>query len=293
MFEDFDFNLLDNENFKEDSVREEIVVPIIKQLGYSASGENKIVRSKALSHPYISIGSQRRNLSLVPDYLFLVDGEPYWVLDAKSPSENLLKSKHVEQAYSYAIHPEVRAKFYALCNGKEFLLYEINKFHPVLHFSISDIQKYWEHLFRILHPKYLAHSEVVEYQPDYGLHLQRLGFKTGFRLIQMRINTNSFGKIADNQYTTNTAIDWGGQLYAVSLDFDEFQLKQLVKILPEDLAKSLVNVLMRQPYYTSPNQKEFRFGAVADLTDSIYDNAEESYRPFEVVEFLPYLTDEL
>ncbi len=292
MFENFDFSLLDDENFKEDSVREEIIVPIVKRLGYSASGENKIIRSKALSHPYLSIGSQRKKLSLVPDYLFLVDGKPYWVLDAKSPKENLLKSKHVEQTYSYAIHPEVRARFYALCNGKEFLLYEINRFHPVLHFLVSDIQEHWEHLFRILHPRYLAHTEVVEYQPDYGLHLQRLGFETGFRLMQMRIHTDFFGKIADNQYTTITATEWEGQLYAVSLDFDESQLKQLIEILPENLAKDLVNVLMRQPFYTTPNQKEFRFGAIADLGSLIHNNAEESYRPFEVVEFLPYLIDE-
>jgi hypothetical protein len=90
MFENFNFNLLEDENFKEDSVREEIIVPIIKQLGYTASGKNKIVRSKALSHPYISLGSQRIKLSLVPDYLFLVDEKPFWVLDAKSPREDLL-----------------------------------------------------------------------------------------------------------------------------------------------------------------------------------------------------------
>lgn len=111
MFEDFDFSLLDSPEFKEDSVREELILPII--------------RSKTLEHPYVSIGSQPRKISIIPDYVFLSDDKPYWVLDAKSPSEKIRKSEHVEQAYSYAIHPEIRADLYALCNGKEFILYSI------------------------------------------------------------------------------------------------------------------------------------------------------------------------
>jgi hypothetical protein len=38
LFEKFDFTILDDANFKEDSVREEIIVPILTKLGYSASG---------------------------------------------------------------------------------------------------------------------------------------------------------------------------------------------------------------------------------------------------------------
>ena len=45
---DFDFKLLDDPDFKEDSVREEIILPLLKYLGYSASGQNRIVRSKSL-----------------------------------------------------------------------------------------------------------------------------------------------------------------------------------------------------------------------------------------------------
>lgn len=55
---DFDFKLLDDPQFKEDSVREEILFPIIKALGYSASGKNRIIRSKNLLHPFVAIGCQ-------------------------------------------------------------------------------------------------------------------------------------------------------------------------------------------------------------------------------------------
>ena len=35
----FDFSILDNGDFLEDSVREEIITPILHKLGYSASGK--------------------------------------------------------------------------------------------------------------------------------------------------------------------------------------------------------------------------------------------------------------
>jgi hypothetical protein len=41
LFADFDFALLDTREFKEDSVREELVVPILKNLGYRPSGTTK------------------------------------------------------------------------------------------------------------------------------------------------------------------------------------------------------------------------------------------------------------
>lgn len=61
MFDEFDFKLLDDPDFKEDSVREELILPIIKKLGYSASGDSRIIRSKSLVHPYVAIGSQQKN----------------------------------------------------------------------------------------------------------------------------------------------------------------------------------------------------------------------------------------
>jgi hypothetical protein len=50
-FTDFDFSSLDSPEFKEDSVREDLIMPILKELGYSSQSENKIIRSKKVKHP--------------------------------------------------------------------------------------------------------------------------------------------------------------------------------------------------------------------------------------------------
>lgn len=43
LFKSFDFNLLDSPDFKEDSVREELITPLLHALGYQARGEFQIL----------------------------------------------------------------------------------------------------------------------------------------------------------------------------------------------------------------------------------------------------------
>lgn len=152
LFNDFDFQLLNSEEFKEDAVREELINPILKLLGYKAYGHNRIIYSKTLSHPFVKIGSQKRQINIIPDYLFEVNGKYAWVLDAKAPNENILSGDNIEQVYSYAIHPDIQVEIFALCNGKEFVAYSKDKREPVLFFQLSEIDKHWNKIESILNP---------------------------------------------------------------------------------------------------------------------------------------------
>jgi hypothetical protein len=287
MFNEFDFTLLNDPDFKEDSVREELIVPLIKKLGYLAAGSNKIVRSKSLIHPYVAIGSKQRKVSIIPDYLFLCDNTPFWVLDAKSPTEDIIKSKHVEQAYSYAIHPEVRAKYYALCNGREFSLYSINKFEPIMHFELADIAEHFDILNRLLNPNIRANDEVMDYNPDYGIHMLKSGAEEGFTYIGLAVNSRFISKVEDDLYTTTTIIP-GEIEFAQSIDFNEKQLEKLLSLQPDDIANRVRQGLKRQPYYVMLDDVELRFGMHTFLSKKIQQNAEEQYLPFVVEEILEY-----
>lgn len=288
MFEEFDFKTLDDPEFKEDSVREEFVLPIVKALGYKITGDSRVVRSRALIHPYVALGSQQRKISIIPDYLFFSEGSPYWILDAKAPDQEISKSIHVEQAYSYAIHPEVRAKLYALCNGREFALYSITQFEPILSFNLKRINEYWELMLRLLHPDIKAHPDVVRFYRDYGLHLRMLGAKDGFTHIALAVNTNHIAKVEDGLYTTSTLIATDAE-YAMSLDFGQEEYQKLLGLLPEKQAETLLEGLKRQPYQVHLEEGEdFKFGVASKLTNEIFHNAQESYLPFKVIEFFPY-----
>lgn len=152
LFKGFDFSLLQSSNFKEDSVREEIVLPLLNSLGYTAGGLNQIIRSKSLQHPFVNIGSGKRKITLIPDYLLAVGNKPAWILDAKAPDEEIGSGENVEQAYSYAIHPEIRVKTYALCNGREFIAFDIDQKTPIIYFHISEIDQHWQDFYDQLCP---------------------------------------------------------------------------------------------------------------------------------------------
>ncbi|MDE2775015.1 MAG: type I restriction enzyme HsdR N-terminal domain-containing protein [Chloroflexota bacterium] len=151
--DNFDFNLLSDTDFKEDSVREVIIHPILRELGYSESGLNRIVRSRSLSHPFVKTGSGEREIRIVPDYLLLSANKPAWILDAKSPGQTITSGGNVEQTYFYAMHPEIRSHYFALCNGREFAVFERDRSDMALYFHVSEINHYWNRLYELLSPK--------------------------------------------------------------------------------------------------------------------------------------------
>lgn len=168
-YKDFDFQLLNSPEFKEDAVREELINPILKHLGYKAYGHNRIVYSKTLSHPFVKIGSQKRQINIVPDYLFEINGKYSWVLDAKAPDENITSGEHIEQAYSYAIHPDIQVDIFALCNGKEFAAYSKDKREILLFFQLSEIDKHWNEIEQLLAPDKFVEKQILkEPEPKYG-----------------------------------------------------------------------------------------------------------------------------
>lgn len=136
--EDFDFSVIDSKTFKEDSVREEIILPILKVLGYAASGENRILRSKALEHPFLTVGSKNKPITLIPDYLLTVGGNFTFVLDAKAPGEEIKSGRNFEQVYSYAVHPEIRVELFALCNGASLSCLRYTRRSPFSTFTSAN-----------------------------------------------------------------------------------------------------------------------------------------------------------
>jgi len=153
IFGDIDLKRIANDpDFKEDSVREVIVLPVLKNLGYR---QQDIVRSKTLQHPFLKVGSNKNvAVKLIPDYLLKVEDNYAWTLDAKAPNKKIMNDESVEQVYSYAIHPEIRSIYFALCNGVAFSLFRTsNPGEPILYFEISEINYYWDKLAIFLSPR--------------------------------------------------------------------------------------------------------------------------------------------
>jgi len=275
----FDFNLLNDPEFKEDSVREEITLPIIKGLGYGTSKPNKIIRSRNLIHPFVSIGSKRKDIYIIPDYLFEVDDKPAWILDAKSPTESITKSAHVEQAYSYAIHPEVRVKLFALCNGLEFALFHIEKFEPILKFTMKELPIYWETLKQILVPKNVFVNDALILKKDLGLRLKRLGFDSFESLIFPRVPIVTLTQMDPDFFSFSGTINIDDEKLVATFDFGIDVLNQLNGKIPAQAIKILSKRNLEKRAQVKFPDEAYYINIDCKISDKMEENDKEIFLP--------------
>lgn len=140
---DIDFTLL--ENCKEDFVREEVIMPLLSYFGFSSTkGRLQIERSKTLKSDSVigSIKAIKASEIIVPDYVLYVDSKVQVVLDAKAPKVAInAQSRAERQVFYYAINKEVKSPFYAVCNGKSFVLYETSGQEVLLEIDLESSLK--------------------------------------------------------------------------------------------------------------------------------------------------------
>ena len=284
----FDFSILDNGDFLEDSVREEIITPILHKLGYSASGKNRIVRSKSLTHPYVYIGTTERKINIIPDYVLYVNGEPSIILDAKAPNEDIVKGKNVEQAFSYAIHKEIRAWLYCLCNGRKLTIFSISEYEPIAEFELKNINEDWKKVERFLKPEYFERPYLADFHPDLGMSLLKVNSNTNIDYVFMSIWISELIKLSNNEYSINSGLKYGDNDFLASFDFNEKQYNEFLKLIPLHYKEAIVASLSIRPFSANFNvEYQLEIGVVAKLTNKVIrsEMTNECFIPFKVEKF--------
>ncbi|WP_095269859.1 DNA methyltransferase [Helicobacter sp. 13S00477-4] len=161
-------DFIDDKDFKEDSVREEIINPLIKNLGFiSANTKNNSLtfkRSVKLKSATITGSNSKVTFSnRFPDYVLYRGKEAICVLEAKAPDKDIKTGKSPLQASFYAQNAEIAAPFYALCNGKEFVLFKTNGQKLILEI---DLKNELESKFNTLKTYLTQISDPIPPQPD-------------------------------------------------------------------------------------------------------------------------------
>lgn len=248
MFHRFDPRLFSDPNFKEDSVREVIITPMLSRLGYHPTGEQTVVRSKSLVQPFIYVGTRKHPVTTIPDYTLYFQDSPILVLDAKSPSENIAAAAHVQQAYSYAIHPEIRVNHFALCNGRKLAIYDVASPTPLLDISFEEFEARWEDIEKHLKPKYLLQPALRKFAPDFGYAVSRLGLSKNAELLIIPARFGLVAKVSERLFSASANVEFAGKDHCVSFDFKSEQLPLLVAGLPIELREQFLAALGRAPF---------------------------------------------
>jgi hypothetical protein len=249
VFEGFDFSALDLASFKEDAVREELIAPLLRTLGYGPTGDIRVERSKNLVHPFVLIGTRRHRVSIVPDYTLWYGEKPLLVIDAKAPKEELLRSRHAEQAYSYAIHPEVRCPQYALCSGRQLVVYETARLEPIFVAPLADFR--WKDAVKYLGPAFLRKPILREFFPDLGIHIHKLGQPFGSEITFRPAAIGYLARVSDSLFSANAGLRFEDQDYMATFDFGREVLDAILGALPSELLHCAERALSRSPFGVS------------------------------------------
>lgn len=152
------------DRYSELDVRENIIRPLLVQLGYSP----EMVRTQhALKYPFQFLGHKKgeardRPLRGEVDYLIDVDKRLSWVIEAKRPGE--ITEADRQQARTYAAHPEVGAVIFAVITGNNFEFFQTSSKYdaaPILAFTYAQLAGYFQRLRNTVGPEAIRRDYPV------------------------------------------------------------------------------------------------------------------------------------
>lgn len=289
IFDNFDFSILEDPEYKEDSVREDIIAPLLNLIGFSSLKDPKIVRGRQLKHPYVMIGAKKHPINIIPDYLILLKDTVRLVIEAKGPKENIDDGNHVAQAYSYSIHPEVRAKYYCLCNGHKLNIFNILKVQSVKSFNLENLNKNdFLDLVQKLRIFDLTNDNIMNYDIDFGIFMKMHGFSEDGELSFLSVPMFTIGKLDDKNYTFGCANeDLTDRKLAMSVDFTQSQFAKLCSFLEPEHVESIKDSLSKQPFIYRNEINPPRVSIVAKLSKTIVTSRTgEEFLPLELIDFI-------
>jgi hypothetical protein len=223
------------------------------------------------------------------------EGKYAWVLDAKAPTENIDSGKNVEQAYSYAIHKEVRVPFYALCNGRKLIVFHVSAGPPVIDKSLQEIGDIWPMVLDIFGCRSAWPQGIRPgFLPDMGLAMAKAGFAqddNGEKMyhIVTGLRLGTVAKVEDGLYCVTGIYRGEGPFgeFCATFDFGPHALPKFIAELDSDLQEGVRTVLSRQPYqYAFSQSHPPVMTIVGEIGDATHTNRNESYRPFVAEDFV-------
>lgn len=159
--------------FGEADVREEIIARLLDRLKYQTGTENNIIREQSLRYDKAYLGHKNSHkdwpLRGKADYTCQAMKKVNWTIEAKSPSLEI-SIDDIEQAYTYARHPEVRGVYFCICNGKELRVYQTADAPgtgPILSLKYEDFDTSFHAIESLLSPESILrdHPKII---PDFG-----------------------------------------------------------------------------------------------------------------------------
>jgi hypothetical protein len=153
-------------------VREVVIRPLLEKLGYSPA---MVITERPLIYNRFFLGGKKpktdRPLRGRADYICEASPRLRWVIEAKAPGE--ITDDEREQAYSYAVHAEIRAVLFCVISATHFEVYQTlatPETALLLSFTWEERDKMFDSLANIVSPAAIK-RDFKEYVIDSGVAL--------------------------------------------------------------------------------------------------------------------------
>lgn len=147
----------------ESDVREDIAMPLLRALGYASGTANDIIREKTLTYDRDFLGRKKDSdhpLRGRADYILTVLGAGSWTLEIKAEHIEI-DLDSIEQAITYARHPEVSGNYAVILNGKRIVVFhntQRSTDSPIIDLSFVDPVALAKQLENTLSPIAIRHD---------------------------------------------------------------------------------------------------------------------------------------
>jgi len=177
-------------------VRETVVRPLLHALGYKQFTANNIRTEVPLRYPNLFLGKKKRKdppLRGKADYVCEVISHGRWVVEAKASNVEISRDD-IEQAHSYSAHPEIRAIYFLVTNGRHFVVHAVSgPDEPILEWKAEEQQSIWVNLQNLLGPAAIVQrSKLVLPSPGKAL---TLGLRSEARIVGGMISYDFFDSL--------------------------------------------------------------------------------------------------
>jgi hypothetical protein len=159
-----------------------------------------------------------------------------------------------EQAFAYAIHPEIRTFFYGLCNGRELCVYKWTRVEPVLAIPVTDLDARWEELVGLLGPQALTKSHLSDFLPDFGLSYLKLGGDRNAVFDFAGTEVNLVARVDENTFTLTSVIGGEDDAYLGSFNFPRSLYEEFLSCVPAG-AHDKVRTALSESHISSSSPK--------------------------------------
>ena len=254
LFGDFDFTLLDDPEFGEDAVREELVVPLLAALGYTASPPDRIIRSRKLEHPFVLFGTVRKGITIIPDYLLERDGASRGFSTPRVPERTSTPERMSSGPTTPTRCTATFGCLFTAVNGCKLVVFHVTLAAPVIDVPLQEIDGIWPMVLDILGCRSAwAGGLPLGFNPDMGLALGNAGLVEDaegkkYYHVFTSVPVRYVGRVEDGLYSITGLYVQEELAHMLTFDFGPDVYPAFLAELEDDERERVRTALSRQPY---------------------------------------------